>query len=124
MADAPVVLYDGSCGVCRDWSRRLAAWDDTGRIRQMPYQERDGLAGLPGIPDAELDRALHVVLPDGQVARGARAMIALLPWLPGGRPLGWLARIPGVAVVADRVYDVVARHRHRLGPAGGNGGLR
>jgi hypothetical protein len=51
-------------------------------------------------------------------------MIALLPWLPGGRPLGWLARLPGVAVVADRVYDAAARRRHRLGSAGGNGDPR
>lgn len=120
MPDVPVVLYDGSCGVCRDWSRRLAEWDDGGRIRQVPYQERGGVAGLPALRDAELDRALHVVLPDGQVARGARAVIAVLPWLPGGRALGWLARLPGVAVVADRVYDAVARRRHRLGAAAGN----
>ena len=124
MPDVPVVLYDGSCGVCRDWSRRLAGWDDAGRIRQMPYQERGGVAGLPVLADAELDRALHVVLPDGQVARGARAVIALLPWLPGGRPLGWLARLPGVAVVADRVYGAVARRRHRWGPGGGGCDLR
>ncbi len=124
MADAPVVLYDGGCGVCRDWSRRLAAWDGAGRIRRVPYQERATVAGLPELADADLDRALHVVLPDGRVTRGARAMIALLPWLPGGRPLGWLAGIPGVATVADRVYDAVARRRHRLGAAGGNCELR
>ena len=117
MPDAPVVLYDGSCDICRDWSRRLAGWDDAGRIRQVAYQERGAVAGLPVIADAELDRALHVVLPDGQVARGARAIIAVLPWLPGGRLLAWLARLPGVAVVAERVYDAVARRRHRLGAA-------
>jgi len=124
MPDAPVVLYDGSCGVCRDWSRRLGTWDGAGRIRQVPYQERGGVAGLPGISNAELDRALHVVLPDGAVARGARGVIALLPWLPGGRLLGWLARLPGVAAVADRVYDAVARRRHRLAPAAGGCDLR
>lgn len=124
MTDAPVLLYDGSCGVCRAWSRRLAGWDAAGRIRRVPYQERDRVTGLPGIADAELDRALHVVLPDGRVARGARAMIALLPWLPGGRPLGWLARLPGVAVLADRVYEAVARRRHRLGPGGARCELR
>ena len=79
MPDAPVVLYDGSCDICRDWSRRLAGWDDAGRIRQVAYQERGAVAGLPVMADAELDRALHVVLPDGQVARGARAVIAIFP---------------------------------------------
>jgi predicted DCC family thiol-disulfide oxidoreductase YuxK len=114
----PVVLFDGHCGFCRDWSRRLARWDRQGRIRQVPYQEREGVTGLPVIADADLDRALHVVLPDGRVASGARGIVALLPWLPGGRPLGWLAGIPGMTSLADRLYQVVARRRHRLGPAG------
>jgi predicted DCC family thiol-disulfide oxidoreductase YuxK len=115
---APVVLYDGHCGFCRRWSRRLARWDGQGRIRQVPYQKREGIAGLPVIADADLDRALHVVLPGGRVACGAHGIIALLPWLPGGRPLGWLASIPGMASLADRLYQVVARRRHRLAPAG------
>ena len=34
-----------------------------------------------------------------------------------GRARHELARLPGVAVVADRVYDAVARRRHRLGAA-------
>jgi predicted DCC family thiol-disulfide oxidoreductase YuxK len=112
LPSVPVVLFDGGCGYCRDWSRRLARWDGRGGIRQVPYQERERVAGLPMIADADLDRAVHVVLPDGRVASGAHAIIALLPWLPGGRPLGWLARIPGVASLAERLYQVIARRRH------------
>lgn len=115
MPDAPLVLYDGRCGFCRDWSRRLARWDRTGRLRQLPYQERAQVAGLPPLDDRDLDRALHVVLPDGRVFAGARAVLAVLPWLPGGRSLALLGRIPGVAWVADRVYAAVARRRHAPG---------
>jgi predicted DCC family thiol-disulfide oxidoreductase YuxK len=117
MTEAPLLLYDGRCGFCGRWSRRLAAWDRAGRIRQQPYQARARLPGVPAIEDAALDRALHVVLPDGRIFTGARGVIALLPWLPGGRPLGWLARLPGVGWAADWVYEVVARRRHR-GQAG------
>ena len=74
------------------------------------------MAGLPGLSDAELEEALHVVLPDGRVARGARGVIALLPWLRGGKVLGALARLPGAAGCADHVYRWVARRRHDLGP--------
>jgi len=111
---APLVLYDGRCGFCRDWSRRLARWDRAGRLRQLPSQERHAIADLPALPDATLDEALHVILPDGRVAIGARGIIALLPWLPGGRLLGWIARIPGAADLADAVYGAVARRRHSL----------
>jgi len=120
VSDRPLVLYDGRCGFCRDWSRRLARWDGHDRLHQVPSQERHTIAGLPTLSDADLDSALHVVLPDGRVERGARGVIALLPWLRGGRVLAWLARIPGVTGVADAVYRWVARHRHDLG-SGGDG---
>jgi predicted DCC family thiol-disulfide oxidoreductase YuxK len=110
-----VLLYDGQCAFCGRWSRRLARWDRQGRIRQIPFQERDNMPGLPQLSEVELGRALQVVLPDGQVVAGARGLIALLPWLPAGRPLGWLARAPGLAWLADRVYAAVARRRHRVG---------
>lgn len=74
------------------------------------------MAGVPALSDAELEAALHVVLPDGRVARGARGVIALLPWLRGGTLLGAVARLPGVARLADQVYRWVARRRHDLGP--------
>lgn len=117
-SSAPLLLYDGRCGFCRTWAQRLTRWDHQGRIRQLPCAERGTVPGLPPISDATLERALHVVLPDGQVAAGARGVIALLPWLPGGRALGWLARVPGVAWLADGVYEAVARRRHRLGCGG------
>lgn len=124
MPDRPLVLYDGRCGFCRDWSRRLARWDGRGTLRQVPYQERAGITGVPPLSDAELEEALHVILPDGRVERGARGVIALLPWLRGGRVLGWLARIPGVGMLADHAYRWIARRRHDLGPTGARCELR
>lgn len=115
MPDRPLVLYDGRCGFCRDWSRRLARWDGRGRLRQVPYQERGEVAGLPVLSDAELEAAIHVVLPDGRIERGARGILALLPWLRGGRVLALVARVPGVGRLADQAYRWVARRRHRLG---------
>lgn len=124
MSDRPLVLYDGRCGFCRDWSRRLARWDGRGRLRQVAYQERHEVAGVPPLSDAELEEALHVVLPDGRVARGARGVIALLPWLRGGKVLAPLAHLPGVARLADHVYRWVARRRHNLGPGSDRCALR
>ncbi len=119
MPGRPLVLYDGHCGFCRDWARRLARWDGPGRLRILPYQERHRIAGLPDLSDGALDQALHVILPDGTVGIGARGILALLPWLRGGRPLSWLARLPGVVPLVDRVYRAVARRRHPNGEAHG-----
>jgi predicted DCC family thiol-disulfide oxidoreductase YuxK len=76
------------------------------------------VAGLPPIDDEALNRAMHLVTPDGRVYRGAQSLPALLPYLPGGALLRPLFFIPGVLPVADRIYDRIAANRHRLGCGG------
>ncbi len=111
----PVLLYDGNCGFCNQWVGRLRRWDRRGAIDYLPAQLRAEVQGLPSIPDEALDRAMHVVLPDGRTYQGARALPALLPLLPGGVLLAAILRIPGVQSLADRVYTWIAARRHRLG---------
>lgn len=60
---------------------------------------------------------MHLILPDGRVFAGGRAVPEILRLLPGWRLLVWLWRVPGVAWATDRVYAWVAARRHRLGCA-------
>ena len=115
MLTAPVLLFDGGCGFCRRWVNRLARWDRSSHIRMVPSHARHAVEGLPDIDDAALDEAMHFVTPDGRVYRGARALPALMRYLPGGSVLRPLLLVPGVLPVADRVYDRIAANRHRLG---------
>lgn len=118
MLSRPVLLFDGGCGFCRKWVARLARWDRAGRIELVPSEERSAIAGLPHIDDTELDRAMHLVTPDGRVYRGARSVPPLLRYLPGGMVLRPLFSIPGVRPIADRLYERIAANRHRLGCGG------
>jgi predicted DCC family thiol-disulfide oxidoreductase YuxK len=111
----PVLLYDGGCGFCRRWVSRLQRWDRRRAIDYLAAADRGTVAGLPPLSDAALDRAMHLVTPDGRVYPGAGALPALLPLLPGGRVLAPLLRLPGVQPLADRVYAWVAARRHRFG---------
>ncbi len=123
MLTRPVLLYDGTCGFCRTWIDRLRRWDRAGRIDYVAYQQRAVVAGLPPITDDALDRAAHLVAPDGRVQAGARAVPLLLDYLPGGRLLKPFFHVPGVPWVADRVYAWVAANRHRLGGRGSTCGI-
>jgi predicted DCC family thiol-disulfide oxidoreductase YuxK len=123
MLTRPVLLYDGTCGFCRTWIDRLRRWDRAGRIDYVAYQQRAAVAGLPPITDDALDRAAHLVAPDGRVQAGARAMPLLLDYLPGGRLLKPFFYVPGVPWVADRIYAWVAANRHRLGGPGSTCGI-
>jgi predicted DCC family thiol-disulfide oxidoreductase YuxK len=111
----PVLLYDGECGLCRRWVERLGRWDRAGAIDRVPFQRRAERPELPRIADAALERAMHLVLPGGEVLPGSHALPVLLGVVPGGRLLRALLRLPGAGLLADRAYRWVAARRHRLG---------
>ena len=91
----------------------MKRWDSVGRIDPVPYQ----VAQLDsyGVSLQEAEQAMHLIAPSGVVWSGAAAARELLRLLPLLRPLAWLFRIPGVMLVAERVYRWVARRRHRFG---------
>lgn len=109
---APTLIYDASCAFCRRWVARLKRWDRHDRIRLLPLQDPTAPA-LAGRPRPELERAAHLVRPDGAVFAGARAAREVFAYLPGG----WLPRavlaVPGAMPVAERMYGWIAR---RWGP--------
>jgi predicted DCC family thiol-disulfide oxidoreductase YuxK len=113
--DEWVLVYDGECAFCRRCIALLARWDSRRHIRAVPFQDAAALAVLPPIPHRALEQAMHLVSPGDGIRAGAEAAPAILRLLPGGRPLATLFGIPGVPVLAARIYAAVARNRHRLG---------
>ena len=105
---APTLIYDASCGFCRRWVARLKRWDRHDRLRLLPLQDPAAPA-LARRPREELQRAAHLVRPDGGVFAGASAARELLAYLPAG----WLLRaplsLPGAMAAADFLYRWIAR---------------
>jgi predicted DCC family thiol-disulfide oxidoreductase YuxK len=108
MGLAPLLIYDASCGFCRRWVSRLKRWDRHDRIRLLPLQDPTAPA-LAGRPRHALERAAHMVRPDGAVFAGAEAARELCRYLPGG----WVPRaafaVPGVMALAEHLYTWIAR---------------
>jgi predicted DCC family thiol-disulfide oxidoreductase YuxK len=106
------VLYDGECGVCSALATEARRRDRRQRLQILPYQSQVS-ANLPhGISKKDLECALHVVLDDGSVLRGADAVFAVLGALPA--PWSWLGRLGSIGLIrraADLAYPVFARHR-------------
>lgn len=104
----PLVVFDGDCGFCRRW---IGRWRQiTGdRVDYLPFQEVAGR--FPTIPAEAFAAAVHLLLPDGAVHRGADAVVRLLA-LGGHRAPAWAcAHLPGMAAVAEAGYRFVASHR-------------
>ena len=106
---APMMLFDGDCGFCRRW---IARWRTlTGpHVRYAPYQEVHDR--YPQLTRQQCAHAVQLVMPDGAVYSGAHAVLKALAL--GGRYailLRLYERVPPLAWLAERCYQLVARHR-------------
>ncbi len=107
--DRPLLAWDGDCDFCRRWIERCQAITGD-RIEYAPHQEVAG--SFAEISSAELERAVHLIEPDGSVSSGAAAVAGAFSRVPR---YTWIARLywrlPGLAPLAELAYRTVARHR-------------
>lgn len=105
-----LLVWDGACGLCAASVKWVLRRDRRGLFLPVPYQN------LP--PEAQkqisvqaLDRAIHVVTPEGQVLRGGKAVLFIgekLGYYPA--LLRWWRRSP-LVWAAELAYWIVARLR-------------
>src|SRR5438876_10295898 len=105
----PLMVFDGDCSFCRLW---IAYWlNRTGStMHYASYQE--AAERFPEVPRENFKRAVHLILPDGQVLSAARAVLRSLADIP---EYGWMwwayHHVPGFAALAELLYRWVAAHR-------------
>lgn len=112
-----LLVYDGECRLCVTAKKgldRLETHADATSIRMVPYQSEEAKQALgesyrPGRPNAAF-----LVHPNGEIARGLDAFLALLPGLKGGRVLSVLLSFPLVKPIGYLVYWFVARYRYAV----------
>jgi predicted DCC family thiol-disulfide oxidoreductase YuxK len=104
------LFFDAECGFCT----RTARW-------LMPILSRRGLGvaalqdprvgELLGLSKAELLRELRFLLADGRQFGGADAVLAVAREMWWGRPVVWLAKVPGMMGQMRRAYGWIAGKR-------------
>jgi predicted DCC family thiol-disulfide oxidoreductase YuxK len=122
VSDAPVLLYDGSCGFCEATVQLVLRHDRRQTLRFAPLQGEYGGALRARHPElAGTDSIIWVDPASDDAGEGVRvksaAALRVAEYL--GFPWAWF-RVLGIVPrpLRDAVYDLVARHRHRipLGP--------
>lgn len=109
-----LVLYDGRCRFCVAGMKKLLALAPKGTVEAVDFQQPGVLDQLPGVSHAACMRRMHLVTPTGYVYGGFEAAVQALTLRP---VLGWLARayyLPGVRLLLDLLYAVIAANRYRL----------
>jgi len=109
-----VLIYDAECPVCRgavDWVRRNGP--SPGAFEYLPCRSEDTRQRFPGIGEADCLRAVHLVLPDGRVLIGERALPEILRRLPRWRRAAGLFSLPGAGPLSRLLYRWFAARRHR-----------
>ena len=104
-------MFDGDCQFCRRW---VVRWKSAtgGAVDYLPIQDPAIAAQFPEIPAADFAEAVHLILPDGTVSRGAEAVFRSLS--EGGRERwmwGLYKKFRPFAELSETLYEEVALHR-------------
>ena len=105
------VWYDGACPLCRGEIAMMRRLDTR---RAIAFVDVSGVsASSCPIDTADLLARLHAS-EDGKLLSGAAAFAAMWRAIPLLRPLGLVARSPGVLALLERLYLGFLRVRPRL----------
>ncbi len=110
---APLVLYDGECGLCDRSVRWILRHDALGLLRFAPLQGETVAALRLVVAGIPTDLSSVVLIEDGVVRLRSKAAMYIArhlrwPW----RFMYWLRWMP--ALLADLPYRLVAALRYRL----------
>jgi predicted DCC family thiol-disulfide oxidoreductase YuxK len=105
------MVYDGRCGFCVRSMARFLAFDGLRQIRIRDFRT----APSPVVSDAQLEKALYLVLPDGRALPGFEAYRYVVLRVPG---LWWQVPFFYVPVLSrlfgHPIYNWIAANRSRL----------
>ncbi|MBI3552822.1 MAG: DUF393 domain-containing protein [Elusimicrobia bacterium] len=117
-AGRPVLLFDGACCFCAAWAGRIAALDPTGRVKTADFRKTDLHALDPRLCAERCEARLQLLERGGRLCEGFAAFQRLSLLLPLLWPAAPLMHIPGLRLIGEPVYDLVASLRFRLsGPS-------
>jgi len=106
------VIYDGDCAFCSSSVRFLQRVVKPGATF-VPYQFINPADF--GLTLAECETALRYVHPDGSTFAGHEAYRQMLKQEGGAwAALGFLMRTPGYYAIANAVYRLIAKNRHKM----------
>jgi predicted DCC family thiol-disulfide oxidoreductase YuxK len=104
------LFFDAECSFCTKIARWSAPILERRGLALAPLQD-PRVAALLGLSRDHLMREIHLLMSGGAQYGGADAVIALARQIWWGRPLVWLAEIPGMKDLLRAGYRAIAASR-------------
>jgi predicted DCC family thiol-disulfide oxidoreductase YuxK len=104
------LFFDAECVFCTRIARWLAPTLRRRGLGVAPLQD-PRVGALLGMSRRELLKELRFLLSDGTHAGGASAVLAVAREIWWGKPLIWLANLPGMMQALDAGYKWIAARR-------------
>lgn len=112
--DRPILIYDETCPLCRRSVKWVEDRTEPGAIEVLPCQDSARAERFPQVSERQCMEAVQLVLPDGTVLSGEKALPHLLRMTRGWKWFAFVFSLPLVKHAAPYAYAWVARHRHVL----------
>lgn len=109
-----VLIYDGECPVCTkavEWAKERSLPE---AFEYLSCHSESLPERFPSIDKAACLRAMHLVLPDGTVLAGERAIPEILLRMRGYRWAAAFFRLPGAGGFSRVFYRWFAKRRYHL----------
>jgi len=111
---AATLIFDGSCPICAGTVKWIHENELEGSFEMVPCQAESTCERFPVVQRAECMKAMHLVLPDGTVLAGEKALPEIFTRLKGYRVFAPLFKIPGTGVLSRIAYRWFAERRYRI----------
>lgn len=108
------IIYDGKCPLCTGTVHWLRDKGLAGIFEILECRSEQRRLMHPEVNRADCMKAMHLVLPDGAVLAGERALPEIVARLRGYRLAAPLFRLPGVAGLLRAAYRWFAERRYRI----------
>ena len=114
-SDKAVLIYDGSCPICSNTVAWIKEHEQKDAFEMLPCQSEDRKRRYPAMEETTCMHAMQLVLPNGVVLSGEKALPEIFTRLRRYRAAAGLFKLPGSNTIARAFYRWVADRRYRLG---------
>ena len=109
-----VLIYDGNCPVCRKTIEWIRENERKGAFEMLTCQSGSRRRRFPHMEEAVCMQAMQLILPDGTVLPGEKAMPEILKRLKKYSSVAEVFKLPGSETISRAFYRWFADRRYHI----------